>query len=45
MILNKCQLCNGKQKIFSLGKQPLCDDLIKIGSKKKTNFTKQILFL
>ena len=41
MILNKCQLCNGKlKKIFSLGKQPLCDDLIKIGSKKKNKLYK-----
>ena len=32
----KCQICNGKLvKTFSLGKQPLCDDLIKIGSKRK----------
>ena len=34
----KCQICNGKlSKILSLGKQPLCDDLIKIGSKKKNS--------
>lgn len=45
MIINKCQLCNGKlYKIFSLGKQPLCDDLIKIGCKKKINFIKLTLF-
>ena len=32
----KCQICNEKLiKTFSLGKQPLCDDLIKIGSKRK----------
>ena len=41
MIINKCQLCNGKlYKIFSLGKQPLCDDLIKIGCKKKNKLYK-----
>jgi SAM-dependent methyltransferase len=34
----KCQICEGKlAKSFSLGKQPLCDDLIKIGSKKKNS--------
>jgi SAM-dependent methyltransferase len=37
-IINKCQICDGKlTKTFSLGKQPLCDDLIKIGSKKKNS--------
>jgi SAM-dependent methyltransferase len=37
-IITKCQICNGKLlKILSLGKQPLCDDLIKIGSKKKNS--------
>ena len=46
MIINKCQLCNGKlNKIFSLGKQPLCDDLIKIGCKKKNKLYKtEIVF-
>ena len=34
--ISKCQVCEGNlAKVFSLGKQPLCDDLIKIGSKKK----------
>ena len=34
--ISKCQICDGKLvKTFNLGKQPLCDDLIKIGSKKK----------
>ena len=41
MVINECQLCGGKlKKIFSLGKQPLCDDLIKIGSKKKNKLYK-----
>ena len=45
MIISKCQLCNGKlNKVFSLGKQPLCDDLITVGSKKKINFIKLKLF-
>jgi hypothetical protein len=36
--INKCQICDGKlSKTFTLGKQPLCDDLIKIGSKKKSS--------
>jgi SAM-dependent methyltransferase len=36
--ITKCQICAGKlSKAFSLGKQPLCDDLIKIGSKKKNS--------
>ena len=32
-----CEVCNSKKikKIIDLGEQPLCDDLIKIGSKKK----------
>ena len=32
-----CEVCgNGKLiKILDLGKNPLCDDLIKVGSKKK----------
>lgn len=41
MILKNCQLCNEKLvKIFSLGMQPLCDDLKKIGSKKKNKLYK-----
>ena len=36
MSLKKCQICKTKLvKAFSLGKVPLCDDLIKINSKKK----------
>ena len=35
-ILKKCQICNNRlKKLFSLGKHPLCDDLIKINSRKK----------
>lgn len=35
-IINNCQICKKKlSKLFSLGKHPLCDDLIKINSKKK----------
>jgi len=35
-ILKKCQICKKNlNKLFSLGKHPLCDDLIKINSKKK----------
>lgn len=34
--LKKCQICKKKlNKLFSLGKHPLCDDLIKINSRKK----------
>ena len=45
MIISKCQLCNGKlNKVFSLGKQPLCDDLITVGSKRKNKLTRLISF-
>ena len=41
MILKNCQLCNKKLiNVFSLGKQPLCDDLKKIGSNKKSKLYK-----
>ena len=37
VILKKCQICNSKlYKFLDLGKQPLCDDLIPLNSKKKT---------
>ncbi len=37
-IIKKCQICKKKpNKLFSLGRHPLCDDLIKIKSKKKNN--------
>ena len=42
-----CEVCGNKKltKILDLGKNPLCDDLIKIGSKKKNKLYKiQILF-
>ena len=36
-MINFCELCNSKKiyKVLDLGKHPLCDDLKKIGSKKK----------
>ena len=35
-IINRCQICKKKTiKVLSLGFHPLCDDLIKINSKKK----------
>ena len=35
-IITNCQICKKKLvKLFSLGKHPLCDDLIKINKKKK----------
>ena len=39
---NFCELCNSKKvnKVLDLGKHPLCDDLKKIGSKKKNIFYK-----
>ena len=42
-----CEVCDSKniKKIIDLGDQPLCDDLIKIGSKKKSKkFETQIYF-
>jgi len=34
--INNCQICKKKiTKYFSLGNQPLCDDLLKVKSKKK----------
>ena len=44
--LTNCQICNKKLLLaFKLGKQPLCDDLIKIGSKKKNKlFDINVLF-
>ena len=35
-IKKKCEVCNLKNQFefLNLGKQPLCDDLIKINSKK-----------
>ena len=42
----KCEVCNSlnTSSFLDLGKQPLCDDLIKVGSKKKNKLYKiQIL--
>lgn len=38
-----CEVCDSKYqfKFLNLGLQPLCDDLIKIGSKKKIKSIKQ----
>ena len=37
-----CEVCNssGLRPVLDLGLNPLCDDLIKIGSKKKNNLYK-----
>ncbi len=46
-IINKCEVCknNYLYQVLDLGKSPLCDDLIKIGSKKKNiNYKIKILF-
>lgn len=45
-IINKCQICRSSLKKFlDLGKQPLCDDLIPIDSKKKNKVYKsELLF-
>jgi 2-polyprenyl-3-methyl-5-hydroxy-6-metoxy-1,4-benzoquinol methylase len=39
---NICEICNTKKlpTVLNLGKHPLCDDLIKIGNKKKNKFYK-----
>ena len=39
---NYCEICRKKNlpTILNLGKHPLCDDLIKIGSKKKNKLYK-----
>ena len=35
-IIRNCQICKKKLvRLFSLGRHPLCDDLIKINKKKK----------
>ena len=44
---NYCEICDQKNlpTVLDLGKHPLCDDLIKIGSKKKNKLYKiQIIF-
>jgi len=46
VILKKCQICNSKlYKFLDLGKQPLCDDLIPLNSKKKNKtYKSELLF-
>ncbi len=44
---NYCEICNKKNlpTVIDLGKHPLCDDLIKVGSKKKNRLHKiEIVF-
>ena len=40
--INNCEVCQSKNlfKVLDLGKHPLCDDLIKLKSKKKISFIK-----
>ena len=45
--INNCEVCQSKNlfKVLDLGKHPLCDDLIKLKSKKENKFYKiEILF-
>ena len=40
---NICEICNSEKtpnNVLNLGKHPLCDDLIKIGNKKKNKLYK-----
>ena len=43
---NYCEICNQKKlpTVLNLGNHPLCDDLIKTGSKKKNKFFKIKIF-
>jgi len=44
---NICEICNNKKlpTVLNLGKHPLCDDLIKIGNKKKNKLYKiEVIF-
>ena len=44
---NRCEICKktGLFSVLKLGKHPLCDDLIKVGNKKKNKLYKiEILF-
>ena len=44
---NICEICKGKNLpvVLNLGKHPLCDDLIKVGSNKKSKFYKiEVIF-
>lgn len=42
---NKCEICNSEnlRKILDLGNNPLCDDLIRLNSKKTNNLYKIII--
>ena len=45
--INNCEVCHSKNlfKVLDLGKHPLCDDLIKVGSKQNSKLYKiEILF-
>ena len=44
---NFCEICGSKKlyKVLDLGKHPLCDDLKKIGSKKKNKSYKIVILL
>ena len=47
MIIKKCEVCQSKdfKKVLNLGLHPLCDDLIKVGSKQNSKLYKiEILF-
>ena len=44
---NICEICKGKNLpvVLNLGKHPLCDDLIKVGSNKRSKFYKiEVIF-
>jgi len=44
---NICEICNNKKlpTVLNLGKHPLCDDLIKVGNKKKNKLYKiEVIF-
>jgi hypothetical protein len=42
---NTCEVCkkNNLIEVFNLGKNPLCDDLIKISSKEKNSLHKIVI--
>jgi len=47
MIIKNCEVCEstGFKQVLNLGSHPLCDDLIKVGSKQKSKMYKiEILF-
>ena len=45
-LINNCTICDNKlESVLNLGKHPLCDDLKRIGSKKKNkSYLIEILF-